>query len=222
MQPMNLPNFFNRLAGTLASFSVRTRIIVLALIPVAGFLFNGLTFMSGERDVGDAFETASKARALADASREFKIAIAAMRIAVKDFTAAPHGTLVDAFQQSQSDALRSLDTIENAGSGTRADDIKALRGELDGLKKNFDKLVAEQRTLGFNDNEGLRGELQSTGLNIERAINDNMTWLADTDAKELMMTLLVMRHYEAEYRLNSAELTRQEFQRAYRKFTQKF
>ena len=222
MQPMNLPNFFNRLAGTLASFSVRTRIIVLALIPVAGFLFNGFTFMSGERDVGNAFETAGKARVLADASREFKIAIAAMRIAVKDFTAAPHGTLVDAFQQSQSDAFRSLDTIANGVSGMRADDIKALRGELLGLKKNFDTLVAEQRTLGYDDGEGLRSELQKAGLNIERAINDDMSWLAKDDAKDLLMTLLIMRHYEVEYRLHPAELTRQEFQGAYRKFTQMF
>jgi hypothetical protein len=33
----------------LASVSVRTRIIVLALIPVAGFLANGVTYVSGDR-----------------------------------------------------------------------------------------------------------------------------------------------------------------------------
>jgi methyl-accepting chemotaxis protein len=222
MPRFELSHLYNRMAGKLTSFSVRNRIIVLALIPVAGFLFNGLTFVSGEGDVGTAFQSVSNARALADASREFKIAIAAMRIAVKDFTAAPHGTLVDVFQQSQYKALRSLNTIAITATGMRADDIKALRSELNGLKNNFDKLVAAQHTLGFGDTEGLRGELQSAGLNIERAINDNMTWLADNDAKELMMTLLIMRHYETEYRLNPAELTRQEFQGAYRKFTQRF
>ncbi|HKS85959.1 MAG TPA: methyl-accepting chemotaxis protein [Pseudolabrys sp.] len=219
---MSLPQFFNRLAGMLTSFSVRTRIIILALIPVAGFLFNGLTFVSGEGDVEEAFRTSARARALADASREFKIAIAAMRIAAKDFTAAPRGTLVDAFHRSQDDALRNLGTIANGVSGMRADDIKALRGELNVLKQNFDTLVAAQRTLGFGDTEGLRGELQKAGLNIERAINDDLTWLAKDDAKDLMMTLLIMRHYEAEYRLSPAELTRQEFQGAYRKFSQTF
>jgi hypothetical protein len=35
---------FNRLSRLLDSFSVRTRVIVLALIPVVGFLANGLTY----------------------------------------------------------------------------------------------------------------------------------------------------------------------------------
>ena len=39
---------FGRLNRLLTSFSVRTRIIVLALIPVVGFLANGLTYVSGE------------------------------------------------------------------------------------------------------------------------------------------------------------------------------
>jgi len=38
---------FNWLARILASFSVRTRIVVLALIPFAGFLANGVTYVSG-------------------------------------------------------------------------------------------------------------------------------------------------------------------------------
>lgn len=62
----------NRLARMLASFSVRTRIVVLALIPVAGFVANGLTFTAGE--VGRAFGTLAHSTALADASRDFKSA----------------------------------------------------------------------------------------------------------------------------------------------------
>ena len=71
---------------------MRARIVVLALIPVVGFLANGITYVSGEGEVATAFETVrARATQLADASREFKIAIAAMRIAAKDFTVAPHG-----------------------------------------------------------------------------------------------------------------------------------
>src|SRR5512141_961207 len=83
-----------RMARLLAYFSVRTRIIVLALIPVAGFLANGLTYMSGEREVGNAFQTVKHSAALADASRDFKSAIAGMRITLKDFTAAPSDDLI--------------------------------------------------------------------------------------------------------------------------------
>ena len=88
------------LSRLLTSCSVRTRIIVLALIPVVGFAANGLTYLSGEHDVDKSFQTVTRSRHLADASRDFKIAIAAMRIAVKDFTVQPR-TLIDAFGQSQ-------------------------------------------------------------------------------------------------------------------------
>ncbi|MGE5771857.1 MAG: hypothetical protein ACM3Z4_07415 [Hyphomicrobiales bacterium] len=55
---------------------MRTRIVNLALIPVAGFLANGLTYISGEGDVGRTFETFTRSAALADASRDFKSAVA--------------------------------------------------------------------------------------------------------------------------------------------------
>jgi hypothetical protein len=74
---------FNRFARLLVSYSVRTGIIVLALIPVVGFLANGLTYVSGEGDVGEAFQSVGNAHALADASRDFRIAVAAMRIAAR-------------------------------------------------------------------------------------------------------------------------------------------
>jgi methyl-accepting chemotaxis protein len=88
--------------------------------------------------------------------------------------------------------------IQKSDRGMRSDDITALRQSLSGLKRNFDKLVAEQRTLGFEENEGLRNNLRTAGNAIERAINENMTWLADADAKKLMIALLTMRHHEAE------------------------
>ena len=52
MRSIELSLPFNRLARMLASFSVRNRIVLLALIPVAGFVANGLSFTAGEGDVG--------------------------------------------------------------------------------------------------------------------------------------------------------------------------
>ncbi|HET7382745.1 MAG TPA: hypothetical protein VFJ59_09195 [Pseudolabrys sp.] len=48
---LSLP--LNRLARVLASISVRTRIVVLALIPVAGFLANGLCRNCRSTELGD-------------------------------------------------------------------------------------------------------------------------------------------------------------------------
>ncbi len=229
MQIGHLLSPFQRLAqplrwpGRLArGLSVRGRIVVLALIPVIGFIANGITYMSGEGEVGHSFATVNRSRELADASRDFKIAVAAMRIAAKDFTVSPHGTLVEAFAEAAERANKSLDLIQKSIRGLRSDDIAALRQSLSELKDNFDKLVAEQRTLGFNEREGLRNDLREAGNAIERAINANMTWLADADANKLMITLLTMRHDEAVYRVDPSELTRQLFLRGYQQFTETF
>ena len=104
----------NRLHRLLTSVSVRTRIIVLALIPVVGFLANGLTYVSGEGDVGTAFDTVKRSAVLADASRDFKSAVAAMRISVKDFSANPSDNLVVSFEQAHAVALQSLDAIASS------------------------------------------------------------------------------------------------------------
>jgi methyl-accepting chemotaxis protein len=208
----------NRLARLAGSLSVRTRIIVLALIPVIGFLANGLTYVSGEADVGTAFQTVKHATALSDASRDFKIAIAGMRITVKDFTTTPSVELIDAFARSQQLATKSLNAIATSTNGVRADDIASLHQELAEIKGNFDRLVTVQRTLGFTETEGLRNVLRDAGNKIETAINDNLTWLAPDDADRLMMALLIMRHHEAEYRLSARELTRQQFLAGYKQF----
>jgi hypothetical protein len=69
-----------------------------------------------------------------------------MRIAVKNFTTEPH-TLIDSFGRSLQLANKSLDQIEASIGGKHADDIAALHQQLDKLKKNFNQLTLEQRTL---------------------------------------------------------------------------
>jgi methyl-accepting chemotaxis protein len=206
----------------LTSISVRTRIIVLAMIPVIGFLANGLTYISGEGDVGTAFVTVKHSAALADASRDFKSAIAAMRIAVKDFGANPSDTLVKDFERSHALALQSLDAIASSIDLRHADNILGLRKDVMSLRDTFTELVKQQKVLGFNETSGLRNNLREAGNAVERIINENMTWLAEADAGKLMMSLLTMRAYESEYRLNQSDLTHQQFLAAYKKFIDTF
>ena len=213
---------FNWLARMLTTFSVRTRIVVLALIPVAGFLANGLTYTSGEGDVGRAFATVTQSTALADASRDFKSAVAAMRLVVKDFSVSPNNNLVIIFDESHGLALKALDSISGAIDQTRAENIVSMRNDVTALRKNFDDLVREQKILGYDDASGLRGNLHTAGNAVERIINENMSWLAKDDATNLMMTLLFMRHYEADYRVDQDEVARQQFERGYKKFTDAF
>jgi len=222
MRSINLPLSVHRVLRLLNSVSVRARIVVLALIPVVGFLATGLTYVSGERDVGTAFETVKHSAALGDASRDFKSAVAAMRIIVKDFSANPSDNLVLSFAQSHAAASQSLDVIADSIDPRHLENIESLRMDVIGLRNTFTELVQEQKTLGFEEKSGLRGNLSKASNAVERIINENMTWLAAADADKLMMALLAMRDDESEYRLTQSELARQQFNASYKKFTDTF
>jgi methyl-accepting chemotaxis protein len=217
---LSLP--FNRMARMLTSFSVRTRIVVLALIPVVGFLANGRTYISGEGDVGRAFGIVTQSTALADASRDFKSAVASMRIIVKDFSVIPDDNLVVSFEQAHALAVKALDSIAVSIDQNRTKDLDGMRQDVMALRGTFSDLVREQKTLGFEDSSGLRGNLRVAGNAVERIINENMSWLAEADATKLMMSLLTMRHHEADYRVNQSEVSRQQFEISYKKFTDIF
>lgn len=210
---------FNWLTRMLASFSVRTRIVLLALIPVAGFVANGFTYTSGEGDVGRTFDTFKRSAAVADASRDFKSAVASMRIVVKDFNVKPNDSLVASFEYAYAVALRNLDTIEESIEKGHAESIATMSRDLNALREAFNNLVREQNTLGFDESSGLRRQLQVAGNAVERIINDNMSGLPEADANKLMVTLLYMRHHEADFRVTESEVARLQFQQAYKSFT---
>jgi len=207
----------------ISALSVRSRIVSIALIPVIGFLINGLNFAAGERDVDAAFQTAKRAAALADASRDFKAAISEMRMSVKDFASAPSEEAVRRFDQGEDATLTSLDTIQELIEPSQVQVISGMRSDVVRLRENFTELVAEQKKLGFNDGEGLQGALQLAANTVERIINANMaSWLDAGSANELLKSLLIMRRYESSYRSAQHEYLRQPFFEEYRKFLKNF
>ena len=210
------------LRGYLRSLSVRTRIIVLALIPVIGFLTNGITYVIGERDVATAFDTANKASRLAGASHNLKIAIATMRTIVTDFTANPSNDLVNQFDAAQNDAFLSLGEIRKSSLTMRDDLIETLRSQLITLKTNFEKLVAEQYVLGFTADDGLRRRLLTSGNNVEKNIRDALVWLDENDARKLTLALTTMRYNEADYRLSYSDVSKALFFVHHDQFNQVF
>ncbi|HZP70002.1 MAG TPA: methyl-accepting chemotaxis protein [Pseudolabrys sp.] len=219
MQLTQLSLPFNWLTRMLASVSVRTRIVLLAFIPVVGFVANGFTFTAGEDDVGRTFETFTQSAALADASRDFKAAVSSMRIVVKDFNVNPSDSLVASFEYAHAIATKSLDFIQASIDKGHAESIASLRRDVNSLRDSFNNLVRDQNTLGFDESSGLRRNLQVAGNAVERIINDNMSWLPEADATKLMMTLMYMRHNEADFRVSQSEVSRQLFQQSYKTFT---
>jgi methyl-accepting chemotaxis protein len=162
--------------------------------------------------------TTQRAISIADASREFKRAVNGMRIVLKDFSAAPNDDASRSFVGLYASALHSLNIISSAADPRFTQTIVSLRQQLMKLQDNFDELVREQKQLGFDDGSGLRAKLRKSGNAVERIINDNVNWLTEFDAQRLMLSLLTMRHQEAEYRLAQSELARQLFVAAKNQF----
>src|SRR3954469_1283298 len=125
-RPIHVAEMIETKRFFLSAVSVRARIIAFALIPVAGFLANGIAFTSGEADVQTAFASVHRAAALADASNDFKDALAVMRLTVRDFASKPDEMPVEAFEESRKVAAKSLDLLEASLSTTERREVAGL------------------------------------------------------------------------------------------------
>ena len=146
--------------------SVRARIIAIAVIPVVGFLANGIAFMSGERDVDSAFDSVQRAAGLADASQEFKAAIATMRVSAKDFVAQPSQQLIKSFETGHEVAIKNLHLINESVAVAQRQNIAPFQQKLWELMTNFTDLTKEQESLGFTDREGTRALMRDAGTAV--------------------------------------------------------
>ena len=229
----------------ISKISVRARIATIAVIPVVGFLANGISFMAGQSEVDNAFLSVKRAAALADTSEEFKSGLAAMRISARDFIGEPNQDSIKAFDAGSRQVLKSLNTIETSvflmsGAPPAAADprslniidasvkqpegsaISTLVTRVDDVRSNFLKLTKEQELLGFTDADGTRGRLRAAAAGVGTIIQQDLTWVADDDARKLLISLLTMRRYEAEYRLTQSNTIWQQFFDEYAHFNSLF
>ena len=136
--------------------SVRTRIILLAAIPVAGFLVNGIAFTVGEREVESAFRTADRASDLAEISREFRGALIQMRVRTRDFALRPSQELIHAFETTHDAAVRTLGIIEAAVDKPTRRKFAPLKGQTRGNRR------AVRRSRAQPENPRLHGSRKAS------------------------------------------------------------
>ena len=168
--------------------SVRTRIIVLALIPVIGFLANGLTYIAGERDVGSAFADRQAVGRARRRQPRFQERARGDADRVKDFVAQPDRRPGHQLRRRRTAlALHSLDTIAASVDRTRRRQTSraAQRRRRRCARQLRRPGRASRRCSASPTIEGLRGNLRNAGNAVERIINENMSWLAEADAHKL-------------------------------------
>jgi len=185
----------------LSRLSVRTRIIVLGVIPVVGFLTNGIAFLAGDTEVGSAFDSVHRNTEVADASRDLKAGLLIMRAATTEFVAHPSDGEVKQFDDGQALATQCLDRIAATLSPAQQVVIAPLRRSVGNIKTSFGDLVREQNVLGFHDSDGVTAALIAASTAVEAIIHEDLSWVADLDSGKLLISLLTMRRDEIEYRL---------------------
>ncbi len=202
--------------------SVRFRILVIAAIPVAGFLVNGVVYWNGEREVESAFATVQEATKLADASSDFRNVLWNMRTAAREFSAKPQPVYVRSFHEGHDAALAKLDAIVTLKGVSNAKDAERIKTELVALKESFGLLLKEHETLGFDATQGVVGRLADGAQMIERTIRDDLSWMQPADVHRLLNSLQIMRRLEAEFMLRRTAALRASFLEEYESFNKAF
>jgi methyl-accepting chemotaxis protein len=186
--------------------SVRVRIVVLALIPVVGFLVNGIAYTVGETQVERAFRTAERASDVAETSREFRTALIGLRVRTRDFVTHPNQEVIHAFETGHDTAIQALAAITAAVDGQTRQKLASLKPQLEEVAAQFDDLARNQKMLGFAESEGTRDRMTKSAAAVERVIHEDMSWMSEADQRNLLISLLTMRRFEAEYRLTHSTL----------------
>jgi methyl-accepting chemotaxis protein len=186
----------------ISRFSVRTRIVAIALIPVIGFIANALTFMGGEREVDAALDTLRQATAAADASREFKGAVVTIQAAARSFADHPRPGYLQILSAAQDAATAQFARIRQFSVGQDRSNVDAIERTFVRMRGNFQELNKEYDRLGVDGDSGLRAKLRDAAAEVERVISLDMSWLPENVSHQLIVSLLAMRRYEAAYMLD--------------------
>jgi methyl-accepting chemotaxis protein len=202
--------------------SVRTRLIVLSLIPVVGFAAIASAYLSSERAVEMAFGSVQQSARLAEASRGFKDSLTSMQVRAKDFVAQPQPGLIARFSEAHDSAVESLKTIQELANDSNRQTLTALGGRVAHLKTTFTGLTTDQDELGLTEFEGIQGSLRDGGSTMERIVNEDMSWLSDADQRRILIPLMLMRRSEVEYRLTRAEPAHSSFKQELANFEKAF
>jgi methyl-accepting chemotaxis protein len=174
----------------------------IATLGVGGVALIGTVYL-----VGLQFEAQAQRQADESAMLETLIANAtegfleARQLAI-EFLQKHDGKIIARHDQMMTRLGETLDKIHELVEPLPSEDplkrAEALRPGVNMYKTRFQNVVAAQRTLGFNENEGLQGKLRTAVHVVEKR-------LADFDQPRLSVLMLMMRRHEKDFMLRGDE-----------------
>jgi methyl-accepting chemotaxis protein len=210
------PDIADTLAAAASALSVRTRVAILAAIPILVCVIVGATYLSGERAVQAAWIEAQKSAMLGEISDGLKGALSNMRDAAKDFALAPSQIPQQNFNDSLADALTHTENLESLGqSAEMATRLAQIRQQINDAKSSFEGLVRARDRMGVNFMTGAQAEIYSAINATMQVIRFLSQGPAESEAQEMLVSLLTMRIYEKDFLLLRNPISAEKFDTEY-------
>jgi methyl-accepting chemotaxis protein len=157
-----------RILRLVSALSVRVKIIMLAVIPLIGFLAVGAVFTDGGRTIDKAMGASQASTQVADASRDLKVSLGQSMLAASIYSVRPSDKGVQDFAAARQTAADIAAAIVRSGKGGA--DAAKLPDILDQIGKTFGELQKVSEKLGYTDSTGLNGKMRAASAQSQGAL----------------------------------------------------
>ena len=173
--------------------SISIRIYLLAATAIFGLLIVLSIFLVSNKSTTSSTLEAEHFAELRLLVQEMEKSSLQVRRREKDFLLRKDPKYADRYKNDMAAALSRLDQISKLNDDEEVRNaIDALKDILPNHQKQFERVVEEQRTLGFDEKSGLQGTLRSAVHDIEELLKTN------PDDK-LQVIMLMMRRHEKDF-----------------------
>ncbi|PTM51354.1 methyl-accepting chemotaxis protein [Phreatobacter oligotrophus] len=199
------------------SLSIRMRIALLALAPIAGVFAAGGAAWYGQKAVAEAFEAYEGFSGLASDAARVRAAVRDLRFAAVDYAERYTEAATTNFSRARMEAMLAL------GEARRKPQAASLQGEIEQSLKQlgeagsaFDLVRVTIETLGTDDTSGLTGRMNESVKMLEdqsRRVAQNFD-----DGAGILEQVLQMRRHEKDFMLRGLDSDLEAFRQARTKF----
>ena len=182
-------------------FGLRGQILCLG---VAGVAIIGCFYLAGLSIERRSQQTADRVATLAALSGGIWEGLLQARGTATEFLQKPSDAKVGAHEQIVSSIGSRLVRVDEIAAANPADETAhqaaSSRDAINGYTTRFANVVAAQKVIGFNENDGLQGRLRAAVHSIE-------TQLKKYDQPRLAVLMLMMRRHEKDFMLRGDTVT---------------
>jgi methyl-accepting chemotaxis protein len=198
----------------MSALSVRVRIILLAAIPLVGFIAVGAAFTNGGQTIDRAMNSSRASAQVADASRELKVALGRVMLTATTYSVHPSEKGIEAFKAARTSAASLATGIAN--SGKAGPEAAKLPQALDQIGTTFEEMKKISEKLGYTDVTGQQGKMRASVAQAQGAIQ----MLAfGPDGQALTTALMKLEQNIKDFRLDHKTMHYDRFEISYDMFS---